>query len=175
MMSYGGFPSAPRFITGTDPLTRALHQHTSNIRYKFNDGSKLPATTYAEDNNTGIQATCAQDIMDILEIYTDYSKVSGLNINTSKTVIIVINTDEQLINEIKRKTGIKIVTEMKYLGVTLSNTYSRSKELSFELLEEKISNKINKIQRSYSSLFHKRQLINQALVTSLQTIMTGKY
>jgi hypothetical protein len=67
----GDPPSAPRFTTGTDPLTRVLDKVTKDFRYKLN-GDTLPVSVFADDN---MMPLCIRNMIDfekIIEIFDDF-------------------------------------------------------------------------------------------------------
>jgi hypothetical protein len=65
----------------------------------------------------------AQQILDIIEVYRKFQEVSGLTVSWEKTSILGINTDIHLMQEIEMMTGIKVVTNFRYLGVQIHASY----------------------------------------------------
>jgi hypothetical protein len=61
----------------------------------------------------------AQQIFDIIEVYRKLQEVSGFTVSLEKTSILGINSDINLMREIEMMTGIKVVTNLRYLGVQI--------------------------------------------------------
>ena len=166
----GNPPSASTFNIGSDPVLRATNVVTSNYRYRFQNGKKLPTTGFADDHLHGLSVRNAQQILDIIEVYRKFQEVSGLTVSLEKTSILGINTDINLMQEIEMMTGIKVVTNFRYLGVQIHASYARSKEASYAVVEEGIKAKCDKINTSFVDLFHKRQLIKTVVIPTYNHI-----
>ena len=65
----------------------------------------MPATKFADDNMTGLQAKTVQDVRTVLDVYKDFGKASGLKINQGKTELLAINTAPELIQQIETELG----------------------------------------------------------------------
>ena len=163
--------SAPRYIIGSDPSLRALQSVTEEFRYVFRDsGKKMPVLAYADDNFKGLSVNSPQQIQSILQVYADFAKVSGLKISLEKTAILAINTAPDLLREITELTGIKVVTELKYLGIELRSTHEQSMNASFVAVMGSVGAKYERINSSYCDLFHRRQLIQTVICPSFNHI-----
>jgi hypothetical protein len=137
----GDPPSAPRFTTGTDPLTRALDNVTKDFRYKFN-GLTLPVSVFADDNMLPLSIRSMTDVEKIIEIFDDFYKISGLKLNFKKTEILAFNTDPDLLQAVEDRYGIKIVQSMTYLGIEIAGTYQETKRASYSKAVSKIQEKM---------------------------------
>jgi hypothetical protein len=169
-------PSASTFNIGSDPLIRAVNKETQNIRYTLSQGRKLPMITFADDHLKGLTITDPGQIDRILDIYKKYQEVSGLKVSVEKTVILGINTEPELLQEIAARTGIKIVTEFKHLGLQIRPTYMEMLGASYAGVEEGIATKCNRINSSHVDLFHRRQLIKTVVMPSFNHVyMTFEY
>jgi hypothetical protein len=73
----------------------------------------MPVIAYADDVFKGLNCVNPQQIRSILQVFEDFSKVSGLKISLDKTAIFALNMDPNLLREIPEMTGIKVVTEIK--------------------------------------------------------------
>ena len=163
--------SAPRYTIGSDPSLRALQIVSEAFRYVYRDsGKKMPVIAYADDIFKGLNCVDPQQIRSILQVFEDFAKVSGLKISLDKTAILAINTDPNLLREITEMTGIKVVTEMKYLGIELRSTYEQSKTASFAAVMESLGTKYDRISSSYVDLFHRRQLIQTVFCPSINHV-----
>jgi hypothetical protein len=127
----GNPPSASTFNIGSDPLLRATNSSSETFRYVFTNGSKLPTTGFADDHLHGLNINNARQIADILKVYNEYQKVSGLTVSLEKTSILGINTDPEMLREISRLTGIQVVTEFKYFSC-MCKAMARMLELNEE-------------------------------------------
>jgi hypothetical protein len=159
--------SAPRYTVGSDPSLRALQRATELVRYTFShSGERMPVLAYADDQFKGLSVNTPQQITNIIQIYKDFAKVSGLQISIEKTAIMGINTCPDLLREIAEQTGIKVVTEIKYLGIEIRKTYAESMAASFDAVTERLGGKYDRISSSYVDLFHRRQLIQSVFAPS---------
>jgi hypothetical protein len=109
----GDPPSAGRFNVGSDPLLRALNMISLAYRYTHSNGLKVPTTGYADDHLHPLRVENAQQVQEILTVYSNFQKVSGLKVNIAKTTILGINTPRQLLDDIAELTGITVVTEFR--------------------------------------------------------------
>jgi hypothetical protein len=165
----GDPPSAPRFTTGTDPLTRAIDKVTKDFRYKLN-GDTLPISVFADDNMLPLCIQNMSEFEKIIEIFDDFYKVSGLKINLKKTEIMAFNTDPDLLLAIENRYGIKIVQSVTYLGIEITGTYQESKKATYSKAVSKIKEKCSRIKRAHVSMLHKKQLIKQAVIPMINHV-----
>jgi hypothetical protein len=124
----GDPPSAPRFTTGTEPLTKVLQKVSRDFRYCYH-GTKMPISVYADDNMLPLQLRNIQDLQTIFEVLNDF--YSGLKVNLAKTEILAYNTDPDLLREIKDNYGIKIVDILTYLGIELTGGFANTRAASY--------------------------------------------
>jgi len=172
----GDPPSAPRYDIGADPLLRAVQQVVQNFRYTMNTGRQVPFSAYADDQMGALSVQSSQQVKDIIQVYEDYSKVSGLKINVKKTEILCINTTDQLRQNIQEDTGIQVVTGLRHLGIELKTSYHETVQASFSKAMERTESRYNRINMSHADMFHKRQLITQAYTPSFTHLfMTLEY
>ena len=104
------------------------------------------------------------DVQKILTVYEDFHKVSGLQVNLKKTEMLCINTDARLIKDIEQQTGIKCVEGLRHLGIEVRKTYKSTVE-NAKILQQTES-KYKKINKSFTDMFHRKQLIQQVLLPS---------
>ena len=166
----GNPPSAGNFNLGTDPLIRAVNNVIQDLKYEYNSGLKLPPISYADDHLHGVSLLRADQINRILEVYTDYEKVSGLKISPSKTAILGINTPEDMLRQIHQDTGIQIVDGFRYLGVEIRATVAAMIKDSYGGAHDHQKNKYNKIHIGYLDMWHKKQLISSVILPSYNHI-----
>ena len=162
----GDPPSAPRYDIGSDPIIRALTKVTQESAYKFESGNSLPIGGYADDHMLGLQVRGVQDIKNVIEVYEDYQKVSGLQINVKKTEILCINTDASIMAEIEQQTGIKCVDGLRHLGIEVRKTYKSTVEATNAKVMLQTESKCKRINKSFTDMFHRKQLIQQVILPS---------
>ena len=162
----GDPPSAPRYDIGSDPVIRALTKVIQESAYKFNSGKPLPVGGYADDHMLGLQVRGAQDVKNIIEVYEDYQKVSGLQINVNKTEMLCINTDAGIMAEIEQQTGIKCVDGLRHLGIEVRKTYKSTVEATNAKIMQQTESKYKRINKSFTDMFHRKQLIQQVILPS---------
>jgi len=166
----GDPPSAPRFDIGSDPLIRAVQNVAQQYRYVLNTGRPVPISAYADDQMGALSVQTSQQVADIIQVYKDYAKVSGLEINVSKTEIMCINTAADLRTQIETDTGIRTVTGLRHLGIELRSTYQQTVATTYAKAKDKMEGKYKRINSSHADMFHKRQLITQSYLPSFSHI-----
>ena len=84
-------------------------------------------------------------IRKLLELISEFSKVSGYKINTQKSIAILYTNNEKLEREIKKSIPFTIATKIiKYLGI---NLLKETKELyteNYKMLMKEIKDDINR-------------------------------
>jgi hypothetical protein len=166
----GDPPSAGRFNIGTDPLLRALNRITEEFRYRLEMGKRIPVTAFADDHQHVTQVREAAQVQAIMEVYKDFAKVSGLQASVEKTVMLDINSDLGIVGEIIQLTGIQQVEQFRYLGIQLGKTYEISKAASYQVVQDHIRTRYQRINSSHVDLFHRRQLIRQTIMPSFNHV-----
>lgn len=162
--------SAPRFDIGIDPSIRALEKVLAKYSYVLEDGTVALPAGFADDLRGCLAISGGQQLLEILEVFRDFGKVSGLQINLAKTELLHINTPDGLVEQIRSLTGISMVNKARYLGLQIGKSVGESKTLSIQHAKEVIENKVAKIQGRKLSLFHKRLLLNMAVLPTFNHI-----
>jgi hypothetical protein len=165
----GDPPSASRFTTGTEPLTRALDKLTAEFLYSI-DNVKLPVSVFADDNMLPLCLRNLQDLQKVLTLFDDFYKISGLKLNLSKTEIMAFNTDPDLLQEIADRYGIKIVASLTYLGIEITGDFRETKKASYHKAVGKIGEKCNHIKHAHVSMLHKKLLVKQTVLPMINHV-----
>jgi hypothetical protein len=105
-------PSASTFNISSDQVLRAANFVSDTYRYTFINRNNLPTTGFADDHLHGLKINNVQQIVHILDVYRKYQKVSGLTVSLAKTAILGINTDSELLQEVARLTGYKLLRNL---------------------------------------------------------------
>ena len=134
----GDPPSAPRYNIGADPGMRAAQKVIDKIGYIFENGLRLPLLGYADDQIAGLNSKKGSEIKELLNVYSEYGEVSGLTINVQKSEIMCINTPIELVNDIKKETGIKVMTGMKHLGIEIRENITDTKKSTYESVSDRV-------------------------------------
>jgi hypothetical protein len=98
----------------------------------------MPVLAYEDDQLKGLSVNTEQQITNNIQIYKDFAKVFELQISIEKTAIMGINTCPNLLREIAEQTGIKVVSEIEFLGIEIRKTYTESMTASFAAVTEKL-------------------------------------
>jgi hypothetical protein len=160
--------SAFRFNIGTEPLLRALRKHTARVTYKDVAGTSIYPAAYADDHLHTLSVQNPEDIAAILEVYNRYTRVSGLCINPAKTELLTINTPPALVHSIEESTGIAPVAKLTLLGVMLADTYSVSRQATYDFIDSKALLQQMRISTRATHMLHRR-LIVQATLAPMYT------
>jgi hypothetical protein len=87
-------PRAGRFNVGSDPLLRALNLISLAYRYAHSNGLQVPTTGDANDHLHPLRVENVQQVQEILSVYSNFQKVSGMKVNIAKTTILGINLQD---------------------------------------------------------------------------------
>jgi hypothetical protein len=68
----GRSPQCRLFNVGSDPLLRALNLISLAYRYRHSNGLKVPTTGYADDLLHPMKVENAQQVLEILTVYTNF-------------------------------------------------------------------------------------------------------
>ena len=89
-----------------------------------------------------------------------------MQVNLKKTEMLCINTDTRLMEEIEQRTGIKCVEGLRHLGIEVRKTYKNTVEATNAKILQQTESKYKKINKSFTDMFHRKQLIQQVLLPS---------
>jgi hypothetical protein len=89
--------------------------------YMAEDGITVGPVLYANDNLTPLALDTAEQIQPILNLYEQYTGVSGLNINVRKSTALRISTSRE-IEEGLTQAGLAVSQTSKQLGIHLAKT-----------------------------------------------------
>ena len=120
--------SAPLFTIATEPLNRAIKALHEDKFYTLTTGRKVGPRMYADDNLTALNMRTGREVKEILGTYSEYTKVSGLNVNANKSKIVCYRTSREIEIEIER-TGIQIVENIEYLGIIIGRHIVTGKQI----------------------------------------------
>jgi hypothetical protein len=79
------------FLISTEPLNLILCSSFLELMYVAEDNITVGPILYADDNLTALAIQQVDQIHSILQLYGQYTGVSGLNINVSKTTALCLN------------------------------------------------------------------------------------
>ena len=77
-----------------------------------------------------------------------------------------MNTDARLMEEIEQQTGIKCVEGLRHLGIEVRKTYKSTVEATNNKIKQQTESKYKRINKSFTDMFHRKQLIHQVLLPS---------
>ena len=102
------------FILVLNTILKSIYESTIGFKnHKF----FIPALFFADDGV--LLANSPVEIAKLIKITKDTALECGLDLNENKSHIMIFNDKE---NELRSINGIKVVTEIKYLGVTINNS-----------------------------------------------------
>jgi hypothetical protein len=84
------------FLLATEPRNRALAQIYRQLMYTTRGNTTFGTILFADDNLNPLSIKSANDIQPIIDLYNQYTTVSGLNINIRKTTALCINTSPKI-------------------------------------------------------------------------------
>jgi len=151
------------FLLATEPLNRALAQNYRHLMYTTRGNLTVGPILFADDNLNPLSMRSANDIQPIIDLYNQYTTVSGLNINIRKTTALCINTPPQIIQGLNQM-GIETPEVCKHLGILLGKTIEETIEATMRNTEPKRIKRRILATAPPTDLLHRALLINTALI-----------
>jgi hypothetical protein len=96
------------------------------------NGLKVLTTGYADNHLDPLKVENAQQVQEMLTVYSIIQKVNGLKVNIIKTTKLGIHTPRELLDNIAELKGITIVTEFRYLGLPIKASCAKSRAATYE-------------------------------------------
>ncbi len=132
----GDLISSILFLLATEPLNRALAQNYRHLMYKTRGNTSVGPILFADDNLNPLSIRSANDIQPIIDLYNQYTMVSGLTIYIRKTTALCINTPPEIVKGLNQ-IGIETPEVCKHLGIFLGKTIERTIENTMRNTEAK--------------------------------------
>jgi hypothetical protein len=149
------------FLIATEPLNRILCSSFMQLMYTAEDNITVGPILYADDNLTPLALQHAEQIQPILQLYEQYTGVSGLNINVRKSTALCINTDRN-IQEGLENAGLTITTSAKHLGIHLAPTIEATVEATMAAIDPKAIERRILATTPPTNILHRALLVNLA-------------
>jgi hypothetical protein len=149
------------FLISTEPLNRILCSSFMELMYTAEDNITVGPILYADDNLTPLAIQQADQIQSILQLYEQYTGVSGLNINESKTTALCINTSRD-IQEGLEQAGLSLTNSAKHLGIHLALTIDATVEAMMAAIDPKAIEWQILATTPPTNMLHRALLVNLA-------------
>jgi hypothetical protein len=149
------------FLISTEPLNRILCSSFLELMYVAEDNITVGPILYADDNLTPLAIRRADQIHSILEVYDQYTGVSGLNINVSKTTALCINTSRD-VQEGLEQAGLALTNTAKHLGIHLAPTIEATVEATMAAIDPKAIERRILATTPPTDMLHRALLVNIA-------------
>jgi hypothetical protein len=149
------------FLISTEPLNRILCSSFMELMYTAEDDITVGPILYADDNLTPLAVQNADQIQSILQLYDEYTGVSGLNINVHKTTALCINTSREVREGLER-TGLSLTNTAKHLGIYLAPTIEATVEATMAAIDPKAIERRILATTPPTDLLHRALLVNIA-------------
>jgi exonuclease III len=160
--------SCALFVIAIDPLLRAIEndKRITPIKLQINnaDNVEIKSVTFADD----ITAFCtsADEIKYIIELYNEFSKYSGIELNIPKTEILKLGPisekqNNHIIRDLNKSHVITESIQVKICGATFSN----KKELMYQ---DNIIKKIDKLSKQLN-IWKQRNLTLEGKILIIKT------
>ena len=133
--------SAAKYIIGAQPLNSVLASHMRHLLYVTRQGLTIEPQYYADDTLVCLASRSANDMQRFFQPIIEYAQVSGLAANQSKSRIICINSAPGFDQALTDLNIGSLVTEFKYLGVSIAGGEDMAQELTMEALNIKKTGK----------------------------------
>jgi hypothetical protein len=149
------------FLISTEPLNRILCSSFLELMYVAEDNVTVGPILYADDNLTPLAIQRADQIHSILEVYEQYTGVSGLNVNVSKTTALCINTSRD-VQEGLEQAGLALTNTAKHLGIHLAPTIEATVEATMAAIDPKAIERRILATTPPTDMLHRALLVNIA-------------
>jgi hypothetical protein len=149
------------FLISTEPLNRILCSSFLELMYVAEDNVTVGPILYADDNLTPLSLQRAEQIHSILEVYDQYTGVSGLNVNVSKTTALCINTSGD-VREGLEQAGLALTNTAKHLGIHLAPTIEATVEATMAAIDPKAIERRILATTPPTDMLHRALLVNIA-------------
>jgi hypothetical protein len=149
------------FLISTEPLNRILCSSFMELMYTAEDDITVGPILYADDNLTPLAVQNADQIQSILQLYDEYTGVSGLNINVNKTTALCINTSREVREGLERA-GLSLTNTAKHLGIHLAPTIEATVEATMAAIDPKAIERRILATTPPTDLLHRALLVNIA-------------
>ncbi len=106
------------------------------LMYTAEDDITVGPILYADDNLTPLAIQNVDQIQSILQLYDQYTGVSGLNVNVNKTTALCINTSREVQEGLERA-GLSRTNTAKHLGIHLAPTIEATVEATMAAINPK--------------------------------------
>jgi hypothetical protein len=67
------------FLLATEPLNLSIAQNNRNLMYNTEGGINVGPILFADDNLNPLRLSTAEEVRPLLQLYSEYQQVSGLN------------------------------------------------------------------------------------------------
>jgi hypothetical protein len=121
-----------------------------------------PYYMYDDDNLTVLSPTNAEQIQPIINVYDQYTGVSGLNMNVNKTTALCINT-EQAVQEGLVHAGLTSLS--KHFGLYLTPSLEETVTATMEHINPKALKRRILVTTLPTDILYRATLINAALLS----------
>jgi hypothetical protein len=129
--------------------------------YVAEDNITVGPILYADDNLTPLALQRADQIHSILQLYEQYTGVSGLNVNVSKTTALCINTSRD-VQEGLEQAGLALTNSAKHLGIHLAPTIEATVEATMAAIDPKAIERRILATTPPTDMLHRALLVNIA-------------
>ncbi len=149
------------FLIATEPLNRILCSSFMQLMYTAEDNVTVGPILYADDNLTPLALQDAEQLQPILQLYDQYTGVSGLNINVRKSTALCINTTRDIQEGLERA-GLTITNSAKHLGIHLAPTIEATVEATMVAIDPKAIERRILATTPPTDMLHRALLVNLA-------------
>merc|ERR1712155_73176 len=130
------------FNLAATPLNIFLSESPAVPRLRVN-GRSIAPVYFADDNAILLSGTQLAPIMETIDKIIDFEKVAGLKLNLKKCDVMAVNCEQGLVDELIRRTEMRLVTRARHLGLTIENTGELKKEDNLTPITDKMNKTVS--------------------------------
>jgi len=151
------------FLLATEPLNLSIAQNNRNLMYNTEGGINVGPILFADDNLNPLRLSNAEEVRPLLQLYSEYQQVSGLNINIRKSQALCINTSPAVTAGL-RELGIETPEHIKHLGLYLGKNIQDTVTETMRQIDPKALKRRIFATTPPTDLLHRALLLNTAYI-----------
>ncbi len=134
--------------------------------YNTEGGINVGPILFADDNLNPLRLSNSEEVRPLLQLYSEYQQVSGLNFNIRKSQALCINTSPAVTAGL-RELGIETPEHIKHLGLYLGKNIQDTVTETMRQIDPKALKRRIFATNPPTDLLHRALLLNTAYIPTL--------
>ena len=177
-MGQGDPKSSGGFNLAAAPLNHFIAKSPTVDRFSIY-GTDIEPVSFADDNLTFLKGDNIDNIIQTLNKIGEYRQVSGMTLNLSKCEILTVNCDEAEVQRLIGATGMRRVTQLKHLGLTINDKGEMQYDTNFAPIQGSMERIAEQYTTSQSSplgrAIYAKYLLASKYIHRMQNAVLGEH